>query len=92
MRSTLLSMRDALILGGVVALTAGLWLLQRWLHLRRVFFAALLEQGRRNATHDVPYREDQDVHAIQQRLSRDIGKKRAFSKRWHRKIVREVRK
>lgn len=85
-------MRDALILVGLLGAILALLFLRRWLRWRRVFFSALFEQGRRNATHPVPYREDQNVHAIQQRLSRHIGKRRAFSKKMHRKIVHEVRK
>jgi hypothetical protein len=67
-----------LALGGLLSALA-LLPLRRRLWLERVIFAALLEQGRREVFHEGPeYRPDQRVRAIQQRVSRSIGK-RAFS-------------
>lgn len=53
--------------------------------------AAVDEQARREGTHHVPYRHDQRVAAVQQRLSRKLGP-RAFDKTLHGEIVRELRK
>lgn len=55
--------------------------------IRRLLFAVLLEQGRREASSPTPYRHDQRVAAVQNRLSRHIGR-RAYSRRWLKRILR----
>jgi hypothetical protein len=78
-------------LGLAVALLAGaLEVVRRLRRRRRVWLAAFLEQARREAEHRLPYREDQRVRAIQQRLSRAWGK-RALGVRLRRRIERELR-
>jgi hypothetical protein len=59
---------------------------------RRELLAAFLEQGRREAEHQHTYRHDQRVHAIQQRLSRVWGKRKAFSPKVKAEIERELHK
>lgn len=78
-------------LGLALALVAGgLELARRIVLRRRVWLAAFLEQARREKEHRGPrYRPDQTVRAIQQRLSRHIGK-RAFSDKTRLKIARAL--
>lgn len=73
---------------GAVATLAALELLRRRRHAR-VWLGAFLEQGRRELEHGVAYRADQRAHALQQRLSRHIGR-RAFSKKMRRRIEEEL--
>lgn len=87
-------------LGLAVALIAGaLELVRRGRRRERVFFAALLEQGRRELEvqgrpavrrHRPAYRPDQTLLAIQQRLSRHWGK-HAFSARVAARIKEALR-
>lgn len=62
----------------------------RWWHDRRTWRAAFVEQVRREKNHHIEYRHDQTVHALQQRLSRRWGKRRAFSKKLRARIVKEL--
>jgi hypothetical protein len=78
-----------------VVVGLGLEFARRWRHHRRVWLGAFLEQARRELEHHergVYYRPEQRANAIQQRLSRHLGKRRAFSKRTRRKIEHELRK
>lgn len=72
-----------------VGVAAGLDLLRRWRD-RRIWRAAFLEQVRRERNHHTEYRHDQTVHALQQRLSRRWGKRRAFSKKTRARILKEL--
>lgn len=72
-----------------VAIVLGAAELVRRRRRARLFFAALLEQGRREVSHGVGYRDDQRVAAVQQRLSRTLGK-RAFSPDVRRQIERAL--
>jgi heme exporter protein D len=56
---------------------------------RRVWRYAFDEQLRREVIHPLPYRPDQRVRAIQQRLSRSWGK-RALSSSMRRRIEEEL--
>lgn len=75
----------------VTLVLAGAEWARRLRRRERLWLAAFLEQGRREATHEVPYREDQRVRAIQQRLSRHMGK-RAHGERVRRRIKEELRR
>jgi hypothetical protein len=81
--------------GLAVAILAGaLDLVRRARRRERVFFAALLEQGRRELeveqrSRRLRYRPDQSVRAVQQRLSRSWGK-RAYSEKVRLRIVRAL--
>lgn len=75
---------------GAAVLLGALELLRRWRARRRLWLAAFLEQGRRELEHTVGYRHDQRVHAIQARLSRHLGKRRAFSASTRRKIEKHL--
>lgn len=75
----------------VVVAIGALSIVRRRFVRRRVFFAALLEQGRREVEHGGPqYRHDQRVRAIQQRLSRMFGAS-AHSVRTRHEIERAMR-
>ena len=73
------------------ATLVALEMLRRRQHAR-VWLGAFLEQGNREDKHHLEYRPDQRVHAIQARLSRSIGKRRAFSAKTRARIERELRK
>lgn len=75
---------------GVVAL--GVLGLRRRRRHERAVLGAFLEQARRELEHQVAYRPDQRVHALQQRLSRHIGTRRAFSRKMHARIEEELRR
>jgi hypothetical protein len=64
---------------------------RRHIRRRRIWLAAFLEQGRVEAEHRLPFRFDQKVNAIQQRLSRDLGAE-AFRSSTRRRIEAEVRR
>lgn len=92
----MLSSERLLFIGGaglLVAFVAGALVLawRRWRH-HRLMFAALLEQRRREANHDVKWRHDQRLNAIQQRLSRHLGKRRAFGDKMRRRVEAELHK
>jgi hypothetical protein len=61
-------------------------------HFRRSLFAALVEQGRREALNPLAYTPAKRLRAIQQRLARKggIGRRRANSARVRRRILREL--
>lgn len=75
---------------GVALASLGLEWLRRWRAGRRLWLAAFVEQGRREALHHVAYRRDQRLHAIQARLSRKLGKRKAFSAKVRRRIEKEL--
>jgi hypothetical protein len=80
------------ILGGLISVAALLATLValRIRRRRRIWLAAFIEQGRREDAHDVSYRHDQRVRAIQQRLSRHWGR-RAHGHRVKRRIEEALR-
>ena len=63
----------------------------RWWNRARHFDAAFKEQYRRESNHHVPYKDHHRIQAIQQRLSRIYGKRKAFSKGWEKKIRERLR-
>jgi hypothetical protein len=71
------------IIGGLVAVVLAASLRRR--RAQRVWLHAFLEQQRREDNHDVPYRGDQRVRAIQQRLARKWGDK-ALTDKMRRRI------
>ena len=62
----------------------------RWL-AKKTLKEAVDEQERREGAHTLPYRTDQRISAVQQRLSRTIGS-RAFNKHIRKRIEQELRK
>lgn len=54
--------------------------------LQRIELAAFLEQGRVEAEHHTKFRHDQRLNAIQQRISRELGHKHAFSLKTRRRL------
>ena len=74
-----------------VALVAslGAWVHLRERRFRRLLVAALKEQDRREGISEVDYRPDQRLRAIQQRLSRKIGK-RAFADKSKKRIQERI--
>lgn len=59
---------------------------------QRIEMAAFLEQGRVENEHHSEFRHDQRLHAIQQRISRDLGKRHAFSLKTRRRLSAELRR
>lgn len=59
---------------------------------RRIEMAAFLEQGRVEAEHHTKFRHDQRLNAIQQRISRHLGKRHAFSLKTRRRLAAELLK
>ena len=53
---------------------------------QRIFEAAIVEQTRRETNSKTPYRRDQRIHAVQQRLSRSWGAKVAFAPEMRKRI------
>ena len=53
--------------------------------------AALVEQVRRETNHHLEYRPDQRFRAVQQRMARVIGRRRAVSQWWSDRIRQVLR-
>lgn len=68
----------------------GLLVFLRVVRRRRAWLGAFLEQARREVLHPLEYREDQRVRAIQQRLSRVLGRK-ALGEKTGKRIAKELR-
>lgn len=78
------------LMAGVWLIVAAATLLARHVIRKRVELAAFLEQGHREALHDIEYRPAQRLNAIQQRLSRRLGKRYAFSIKTRKRLAAEL--
>lgn len=80
------------VASGLLFLNLLIWgaVLLRWLRRRRHWLGAFLEQGRVESEHHTDFRRDQQIHAIQQRLSRTLGKRHAFHLKTKKKIEAEL--
>ncbi len=70
----------------VVAVLLGLAAWRIHVRAQRRLLGVLLEQVRREGLSRVKYRPDQRLRACQQRLARIVGPKKAFGRRWTRRI------
>lgn len=79
-----------LAFAGLGVAVAAVWLRHRFKKRRLVWVGAFLEQGRVENEHHTPFRDDQRMNAIQQRLSRHLGARSAFGPKTRRRIEREI--